>query len=125
MRWSLYGRVVAWQLLLTGDTFVAARRVRNKVSRSTSAWLQDQRPVADYAKLEVEMMIEEVQTFRELEPIRMRTIVLAQIERLADERRQLLRTLDRFDDSRVARRRLNEIDEQLSSLWQIRRRELR
>jgi flagellar biosynthesis/type III secretory pathway chaperone len=86
---------------------------------------QYQRPVADNAYLEVEMMLEEVQTQRELEPIRMRTIVLAQIERLADERRQLLRTLDRFDDSRVARRRLNEIEEELNSLWQVRRRELR
>jgi hypothetical protein len=75
--------------------------------------------------LEVALMIDEIQTIRELEPIRMRTMVLAQIEHLADERRQLLRTLNRFDDGRVARRRLNEIDEQLNSLWQVRRRELR
>jgi flagellar biosynthesis/type III secretory pathway chaperone len=75
--------------------------------------------------LEVALMIDEIQTIRELEPIRMRTMVLAQIERLADERRQLLRTLNRFDDGRMARRRLNEIDEQLNSLWQVRRRELR
>jgi hypothetical protein len=75
--------------------------------------------------MEVARMIDEIQTIRELEPIRMRTMVLAQIECLADERRQLLRTLTRFDDSRVARRRLNEIDEQLTSLWEVRRRELR
>ena len=70
-------------------------------------------------------MIDEMQTIRELEPIRMRTMVLEEIEHLADERRQLLRTLSRFDDGRVARRRLNEIDQQLTSLWEVRRRELR
>ena len=70
-------------------------------------------------------MIDEMQTIRELEPIRMRTMVLVQIERLADERRQLLRTLTRFDDSRATRRRLNEINDQLDTLWKVRRSELR
>ena len=70
-------------------------------------------------------MIENITTDRELEPIRMRTMVLAQIERLSDERRKLLGTLARFDDGRSARRRLNEINEQLNNLWEIRRRELR
>ena len=83
------------------------------------------RPATGNAIMEVAPMIDELQTLRELEPIRMRTMVLSQIERLADERRQLLRTLTRFDDGRVARRRLNEIDEQLNSLWEVRRRELR
>jgi len=75
--------------------------------------------------MEVARMIDEMQTIRELEPIRMRTMVLVQIERLADERRQLLRTLTRFDDSRATRRRLNEINDQLDTLWKVRRSELR
>jgi hypothetical protein len=52
-------------------------------------------------------------------------MVLAQIEHLSDERRQLLSTLTRFDDSRATRRRLNEINDQLDTLWKVRRHELR
>jgi len=75
--------------------------------------------------MEVVRMIDEMQTIRELEPIRMRTMVLAQIEHLSDERRQLLSTLTRFDDGRATRRRLNEINDQLDKLWKVRRSELR
>ena len=69
-------------------------------------------------------MTEETRVMQELAPIRLRTAVLAQIERLSDERRQLLGTLTRFDDGRSTRSRLNEIDEQLTRLWEVRRREL-
>ena len=69
-------------------------------------------------------MTEEMRAIQELAPIRLRTSVLAQIERLSDERRRLLGTLTRFDDGRSTRSRLNEIDEQLTRLWEVRRREL-
>jgi hypothetical protein len=83
------------------------------------------RPFMGATIMEVVRMIDEMQSIRELEPIRMRTMVLAQIEHLSDERRQLLSTLTRFDDSRATRRRLNEINDQLDTLWKVRRRELR
>ncbi len=70
-------------------------------------------------------MSEEIRYIEDLAPVRMPTAVLEQIERLADERRRLLRTLTRFDDGRVTRTRLGEIDEKLTELWEVRRRELR
>lgn len=70
-------------------------------------------------------MTEEMRNMEELAPVRLPTAVLAQIEQLSDERRQLLRKLTRFDDGRFARSRLGEIDEQLTHLWEVRRHELR
>lgn len=69
-------------------------------------------------------MTDEMRAIEDLAPIRLRTAVLVQIERLSDERRRLLKTLTRFDDGRTTRTRLSEIDEQLTKLWEARRREL-
>lgn len=69
-------------------------------------------------------MTDEMRAMQDLAPVRLRTAVLAQIERLSDERRRLLKTLTRFDDARSTRTRLSEIDEQLTKLWEVRRREL-
>jgi len=70
-------------------------------------------------------MTEEMRNMEELAPVRLPTAVLAQIEQLADERRRLLGKLTRFDDGRIARSRLGEIDKQLTRLWEVRRLELR
>lgn len=70
-------------------------------------------------------MTEEMRMMEELAPVRLRTTVLAEIEQLSDERRRLLQKLTRFDDGRSTRTRLDEIDEQLTRLWEARRHELR
>jgi hypothetical protein len=70
-------------------------------------------------------MTEDMRNMEELAPVRLPTAVLAQIEQLSDERRRLLQKLTRFDDGRMARNRLGEIDEQLTRLWEVRRHELR
>ena len=70
-------------------------------------------------------MTEEMRNMQELAPVRLPTAVLEQIEELADERRRLLGKLTRFDDGRIARSRLGEIDKQLTHLWEVRRLELR
>jgi|SwirhisoilCB3_FD_contig_21_9834756_length_356_multi_3_in_0_out_0_1 hypothetical protein len=69
-------------------------------------------------------MTDEMRAMQDLAPIRLRTNVLAQIEHLSDERRRLLKSLTRFDDGRSTRMRLSEIEEQLTRLWEVRRREL-
>ncbi len=61
----------------------------------------------------------------ELERIRLPSPVLARIEELAEERRQLLRTIpDLIHHRDQALRRLAELDLELERLWDLRRREL-
>jgi len=61
----------------------------------------------------------------ELERVRLPSPVLARIEELAEERRQLLRTIPELVHHRdQALRRLAELDMELERLWDLRRREL-
>lgn len=61
----------------------------------------------------------------ELERVRLPSPVLARIEELAEERRQLLRTIpELLYDRDQALRRLAELDLELERLWDLRRREL-
>ncbi len=70
-------------------------------------------------------MTEYTRNMEELAPVRYRTEVLARIERLSEERRNLMGKIARFDDGRSTRSRLDEIEEELTQLWEVRRHELR
>lgn len=61
----------------------------------------------------------------DLQPYRMPTDILEQIDQLSTERRQLLQLLaDKPQDPKI-KARMSEIDEQLEELWLQRRKELR
>ncbi|MBX6343342.1 MAG: hypothetical protein IRY97_12855, partial [Thermomicrobiaceae bacterium] len=53
----------------------------------------------------------------DLQPVRLPTAILEQIDRLADERRRLLMSIASSRDGRRVRARLAEIDRELSRLW--------
>lgn len=61
----------------------------------------------------------------DLAPVRRRTSLLGEIERLSEERRRLLRALASARRDGEARGRLAEIERKLDQLWAARRRELR
>lgn len=62
----------------------------------------------------------------DLAPIRYRSLLLREIERLSDERRRLLRRLAEGTrtESPALRLRLVEVNKNLTELWNERRREL-
>ncbi|HUY99561.1 MAG TPA: hypothetical protein VMU89_04375 [Thermomicrobiaceae bacterium] len=62
--------------------------------------------------------------FGDLAPIRLRTSLLTEIERLSEERRRLLRMVPELHRQREVRLRLSEINGELEGLWRERRREL-
>jgi hypothetical protein len=61
----------------------------------------------------------------DLEPVRLRTSLLEQIDRLSEDRRRLLQEMSTLRNQIAARRQLSEIDRELDRLWDERRRELR
>ena len=60
----------------------------------------------------------------DLAPVRLRTSLLTEIERLSEERRRLLRMAPELHRQREVRQRLSEINRDLDRLWRERRREL-
>ncbi|HET9015241.1 MAG TPA: hypothetical protein VFN57_06575 [Thermomicrobiaceae bacterium] len=60
----------------------------------------------------------------DLAPIRLRTSLLSEIERLSEERRRLLCAVPELHRQRDVRLRLAEINSLLERLWSERRREL-